>query len=84
MASANMGGTMRALAALTIAFCVAACARNDVLSANQDAIAIKSNSNPGPTASAHCAKYGKNAMLTGTSQTGVWTEQVYTFACTNR
>jgi hypothetical protein len=75
---------MRLLAILSITFCVAACAQNHVLSANQDSIAIKSNANPGPTAAAHCAKYGKNTTLTGTSQTGVWTEQIYNFACTSR
>jgi hypothetical protein len=72
---------MRTLLTLAALLALAGCARHDVLSATADSIAIKSNSNPGPTAAEHCAKYGRKPQLTATAPTGVWTEQVYNFAC---
>ncbi len=59
---------------------VAACGfRVNTISADPDVIVLKtSGGNPGPTAQAHCAKYGRTARLQGTDPAN---SSIYYFAC---
>ena len=53
--------------------------RVDTISADRDTIVLKSSiRNPGPTAQAHCAQYGRTARL---QNTGPEKPSLYYFVC---
>ena len=59
---------------------VAACGfRVNTISADRDSIVLQSSAgNPGSTAQAHCAKFGRNARLQGTDPGN---STIFYFAC---